>query len=184
MNAITILEREKFEPLGHPFEKTRVSVGFPDGSKKAIGQYWYPQSTKDGYGNIFIHPGQGDPGDILAILVHELVHNSCGVTGHGKKFKKLALEVGLEGKMRATVAGKELKSYLKKLARRLGKFPHSAIRPNAKPPTKKQSTRMIKMDCSDCGYIVRASTTAIVEHGPVICPCNNEQMSVEMPDEE
>lgn len=184
LNAIKILEKEKFKPVGHPFVKTRVSVGFPDGSKKAIGQYWYPQSTKDGYGNIFIHPGQGDPGDILAILVHELVHNSCGATGHGKKFKKLALEVGLEGKMRATVAGKELKTYLKKLSKRLGKFPHSAIKPNAKPPTKKQGTRMVKIECGDCGFICRAAMSKIIEVGAPLCACNEQTMTVEVPDEE
>ncbi len=182
LRAIEILETEKFQPLGKSFIKTRVSVGFPDGSKKAIGQYWYPESTADGYGNIFIHPGQGDPVDILGILVHKLVHNSCGEHGHGKGFKKLALAVGLEGKMRTTVPGKELTSYLKKLAKKLGNFPHSAIKKNAKPPTPKQTTRMVKMSCGDCGYICRAATSTIVDHGPVLCPCNESPMEVELPD--
>lgn len=183
LKAIEILEKEKFKPLGHPFVKTRVSVGFPDGSKKAIGQYWYPEATSDGHGNIFIHPGQGDPVDILAILVHELVHNSCGERGHGKVFKKLATAVGLEGKMRSTNASKELAVYLKKLAKKLGKFPHSAIKKGAKGPTPKQSTRMIKMECMVCGFICRASMSKILETGAPFCACTKMQMSVELPED-
>jgi hypothetical protein len=184
LKAIKILEKEKFKPLGHPLVKTRVSVGFPDGSKRAIGQYWYPESTKDGHGNIFIHPGQGEPVDILAILVHELVHNSCGVRGHGKQFKKLALAVGLEGKMRSTNAGPELVIYLKKLASRLGKFPHSAIKKGAEGPTPKQTTRMIRMECGKCGFICRASLSKILEIGAPFCACTVTQMQVDLPEED
>lgn len=181
---MAVLEKEKFKPKGKKFIKTRVSVGFPDGSKRAIGQYWYPESTKDGYGNIFIHPGQGDPVDVLAVLVHELVHNSCGERGHGKVFKQLAHGVGLDGPMRSTHAGKELKTYLKKLAKRLGKFPHSAIRKGAKPPVPKQGTRMIKMECGECGFICRASMSKILETGAPFCACSKTQMTVDLPDEE
>ena len=33
-------------------------------------------------------------------------------------------------------------------------------------------SRMIKMWCNDCGYICRASATAIATHGPVHCPAH------------
>lgn len=183
LKAIAILHTEKFEPLGAKFNSIRVSVGFPD-TKKAIGQWWPPKATEDNYSSIFIHPGKGDPVEILDILVHELVHDSCGLAaGHGPIFKKLALAVGLEGKMRSASAGKELKIYLKALAFRLGDFRHSALKKNAKPPTPKQTTRMVKMECPECGYKCRASMTVILNTGAVICPCNRESMTVEVPEQ-
>lgn len=183
LKAIAILAEEKFYPLGHKFNNIRVSVGFTS-RKKAIGQWWEPKSTADNHSSIFIHPGKGEPVDILGILVHELVHDACGAAaGHGPKFKKLALALGLEGKMRSTEPGKELTTYLKTVAKKLGKFPHSALKQNASP-IKKQTTRMIKMFCKDSDYKCRASLTSITEFGPVICPCHHEPMDVEMPDGE
>ncbi len=180
LKAIKILAEEKFYPMGHKFNSLRISVGFPS-RKKAIGQWWEPKSTKDNHSSIFIHPGKGEPVEILEILVHELVHDAVGAkAGHGPKFKKLALGLGLEGPMRSTSAGKELTKYLKDVAHRLGKFPHSALKQNASP-VKKQTTRMLKMACLDCGYICRAATTTIIDHGPVLCPCNSEPMDVEIP---
>lgn len=182
LNAIGILEKEKFAPLGHKFNKIRVSIGFTS-TKKAIGEWWKPESTVDGHSTIFIHPGQGDVVDVLQVLVHELVHDSVGIkAGHGPTFKKLALAVGLEGKMRSTHAGEALKKYLKTIAKRIGDFPHSQLKPNAKPPTPKQTTRMVKMECGDCGYKCRAALTVILNTGAVICPCNHETMTVEVPE--
>lgn len=184
LKAIGILLDEKFKPLGYKFNNIRVSVGFPS-TKKAIGQWWEPRATADGFSSIFIHPGQGIPSELLAILVHELCHDACGSkAGHGKIFKKCATAVGLEGKMRATVAGKELEKYLTSLAKRLGDFPHSALKPNAKPPTKKQTTRMVKMECGDCGFIARAAMSKILEVGAPSCACNQEPMNVEIPEDE
>lgn len=184
LNAIGVLYSEKFKPLGYKFNNIRVSVGFPD-TKKAIGQWWEPKATEDNFASIFIHPGKGNPIEILDILVHELVHDACGAkAGHGPIFKKCATEVGLEGKMRSAHANRELLGYLKKLAAKLGKFPHSPLRKNAKGPTPKQGTRMIKMECRMCGFICRASRAKILEVGPPYCACSQEQMAVHLPEEE
>ncbi len=180
LQAIDILKVEKFVPLGHKFNNIRISVGFTS-RKKAIGQWWEPKSTADHHSSIFIHPGRGEPVDILGILVHELVHDVCGAAaGHGPKFKKLATALGLEGKMRATEPGKELEKYLKTVAKRLGKFPHSALKQNASP-VKKQGTRMVKMECMLCGFICRAAISKIIEVGSPLCACGGGQMEVETP---
>jgi hypothetical protein len=44
--------------------------------------------------------------------------------------------------------------------------------------TKKQSTRMVKCECPDCGYIVR-TTRKWLEEGAPICPCNKREMRYE-----
>lgn len=184
LRAIDILGKEKFKPLGHKFNPIRVSVGFPD-TKKAIGQWWQPQSTTDGYASIFIHPGKGDEVEILGILMHELVHDACGIkAGHGPIFKKCALAVGLEGKMRSAGPSKETQAYLKKVASRLGNFPHSALKKGAKGPTPKQTTRMIKMECTTCGFICRASMSKILDTGAPYCACNKHQMLIHVPEDD
>ena len=116
-----------------------------------------------------------DINDVLAVLVHELVHAVVGnKAGHGPLFRKCALAVGLEGKMKSTTASPALKLRLNALAETLGVYPHGKLNLSGR---KKQSTRMVKMECPRCGYIARTSQKNIDEHGPVICPCNGEAMS-------
>lgn len=50
-----------------------------------------------------------EPLTILATLVHELVHTAVGTrVRHRAPFRRLALAVGLRGRMTATVAGPAL----------------------------------------------------------------------------
>jgi hypothetical protein len=106
-------------------------------------------------------------------LRHELVH-AAGRRGHGKEFKTLAVELGLTGPMTATVASPELLDFINwTLLPKLGKYPHGAITGRGQivvPPTepgdkpivlrpddrpKKQSARMLKAECPECGYTIR-----------------------------
>ena len=115
--AITLVSAHKFKPNGYAVPKLRVSVGLPygRGSKKAIGQHWHPKASDDKIGSIFISPTINDSIEVLATLVHEVVHGAVGNEAkHGPIFKKCALAVGLEGKMQATTASEELKKYFKK----------------------------------------------------------------------
>ena len=85
--------------------KVRVSVGQPfgRGGKKAIGEHWHPDASEDRVGQIFISPRINDTSEVLATLVHELVHAAIGNEhGHNRVFRKCAMAVGLEGPMRAT----------------------------------------------------------------------------------
>lgn len=184
--AITYIEKDLFKPAGYKLPKVRVSCGLPysRGSKTTIGEHWAPTTAGDKVGSIFISPIIDDSVEVLSTLTHELVHASVGNdAGHGAKFRKCALAVGLEGKMRSAGADKETQSYFESdIIKVLGRYPHSRLNIN-KRPKKKQSTRMIKMSCGDCEYIVRASATAISTNGPVICPCNEEPMNIEEKDE-
>lgn len=46
---------------------------------------------------------------------------------------------------------------------------------------KKQSTRLVKVQCSnqECGYVLRTTAKWIDKVGAPICPCNDLQMTVE-----
>ena len=37
-------------------------------------------------------------------------------------------------------------------------------------------TRMLKCECSACGYVARTTRRWLIEYGPPLCPCNGEPM--------
>ena len=159
-----------------------VSVGFPAGSRggsnMAIGQCHY--GTRDGNRTLFISPELGDPVRVLDVLLHEVIHASLpdGV-GHGAAFSQAARAFGLDGKPTATYAtkGTVLHDALTALARELGEYPHSTLS-FARAQGRKQSTRMLKMQCGGCGYIARTSSKWLDAYGPTICPCGAGPMDV------
>ena len=150
-----------FVNLGYPLPPVRASVGIPAGGNgkklKAIGQCWSNLASADNTTEIFICPSQSEPVAVLAILLHELVHAAVGLEcGHKGAFKRVALALGLEGKMTATYPGVKLASDLAELASTLGDYPHATLN-TALSGRKKQGTRMIKLECDDCGWSCRTS---------------------------
>lgn len=157
----------------------RVSVGFPGGrgpKTGVIGQCWNSHASSDAAPQIFIHPSLVDHDEILATLVHELVHaaDDCE-SGHKGQFVKWARAMGLEGKPTATHAGQDLVDQFKSIIEHLGDFPHAALGggDGGGDDEKKQSTRMIKVECPSDGYIVR-TTRKWLEIGVPTCPCGTE----------
>lgn len=180
-SAIELLSIGLFKRNGLTIPTVKVSTGLPGGrgGKKAIGQHWAPHASIDNVGSIFISPVIDETYLILSVLVHELVHASVGNEfKHGPVFTKAAKSVGLTGKMTATVASNELLDVLRdEVVSKIGVYPHAKLNISLSP-IKKQASRMIKMECISCGYIARTSQTNLNDHGPVLCPCNNEPMEV------
>jgi hypothetical protein len=168
-----------FEKAGHPLPEVRVSIGWPGGrgNKQAvIGQCWSASAVKDGKPAIFISPvlSEERPARILDVLRHELVH-ATGKFGHRGDFKKLAIDVGLTGKMTETVATPELTEKLEKLAARLGPFGHATISSGVRltglagPPV--QTTRMLKVQCPEDGYTARLTMKWLAQGAPQCGMC-------------
>lgn len=174
--AVTALA-PRYAALNYPLPQVRVSVGIPVGGKggklKRIGECWSPLASADKTTEVFICPSQSNAIDILAILTHELIHAAVGLEcGHKGAFKRVAKALGLEGKMTATVAGEKLTSELQSLAADLGEYPHAALN-TALSGRKKQSTRMLKLVCDDCGWTCRTAQKN-VDAGLPICHCGGE----------
>jgi hypothetical protein len=167
-----------FKAVGQELPQTRVSVGWPGGGgRKAttIGQCWAPSAAADGVPQMFISPVLGDPVQVLATLVHELVHAIDGCkSGHGAPFARIAKAVGLAGKMTATVAGDELKAKLAAIADRLGEYPHAKLISTS--GRKKQAARMILCECDACDYKCRTTRHNLDRLGAPICPGCDQQM--------
>lgn len=155
--------------------EVRVSVGWPGGRGKknaVIGQCWPTGLAADGKAQLFISPVIDDGVRVLDVLTHELIHawDDCQ-SGHKGPFTKLCRALGLEGKPTATVAGPELAEKLEAIAAELGDYPHAAL--SSSSPTKKQGTRMIKVECPEDGYTIR-TTEKWLAVGLPTCPCGSE----------
>ena len=165
-------------------EKLKVSCSFIQGSrgsklKNAIGVHYNPSVSADGFHEMMIQPSISDSVQAVGVLIHEMVHSIqthlyhdkngfLNVKPHGKEFRKIALAVGLEGKMTATTESPKLKAIIQKWIDELGEYPHAKMTLN--DSRKKQTTRMIKLECRQCGFICRASGGAIIKYGyPMHC---------------
>lgn len=137
-------------------------------SNRRIGECWAGNAAEDGTPQVFISPVLAESAEVLAVLLHEMVHVATPGDGHKAAFKRLATSLGLAGKMTATHAGDELVKRFKAL--KLGKYPHSKLTASA---GLKQSTRLLKATCECCGYIIRL-TWRWVEEGMPTCPQGGE----------
>lgn len=176
--ATDLLREGIFREQGAKVPDVRVSVGFPGGgsARKRIGEYWHASACTDAIPQIFISPVLGDGLQAIDVLVHELVHACTPGSGHKKPFKALGTKVGLVGPARSMGAGEALKLRLNALiSDKLGPYPHASINLQDR---KKQGTRMLKCECSACGYTVRTTTKWIETLGAPLCPCNNKTMEI------
>lgn len=173
LNDFAHAARPAFKDAGAPLpSNVRISIGFPSRGirSKSIGECWASTCTVDGVFEIFINPTLKNASRIADVLTHELVHAAVGLEAkHGRVFKKVAVALGLEGKMTATVAGQKWHDWAGPLLEKLGQFPgaplSSALASSAKP---KQSTRMLKCECGACGFTFRTSAKWL--QPTLICP--------------
>jgi hypothetical protein len=183
--------RPLFEQAGYPLPADmRFAIAFPSSGRNGsrVGECWHSPASADGSFEIIIRADLAEPGDVLAVLVRELVHAALPPEdNHGKRYKAAAVKIGLEGKMRAATPGHFLQERLNALAGDLGPLPHAALNINwrAIDKPKKQGTRMLKAECpgvdgEPCGYAVRLAAKWLRDVGPPHCP-KHGAMTAELP---
>lgn len=157
--------------------KFRVSVGFPKGARKAIGQCWNTVCSADKAAEIFVHPALEKLEPVLSTLLHELVHACVGVEhGHRKPFIKVAKALGFNAPWKSTPASPELSAKLLELGKSLPPFPHAALADLQKE--KKQGTRMLLVSCAMCGCKVRMTQKWLDTAGAPACGCGAGDMVI------
>ena len=169
---------EKLKPIfkkqGYDVPKVQVSCGFTSSGKNHhAGECWSTTATKAVINEIYISPKYDDAVEVMDILVHELVHavDNCEHK-HGAEFKKIALAVGLEGKMRSAFAGAKLKNELIEIAKSLSPYPH--VKLNIPTIIRIYKPRP-KARCSECGYEIGIFKKW--QHlGAPICPVHKIEM--------
>jgi hypothetical protein len=172
--------RPDFEKLGNPLpDKIRTAIAFTSTGKRGHmpGECWYPDSSDDQHHEIFIRADISDPVDVLAVLVHELIHTVLPPEAkHGKTFRSLAHRIGLEGQMRHTRPTPLFRERLNIIAKNLGALPHAKLNfVSGSDVAKKQVTRHLKAECGKdgCGYRVQISAKWARAALPN-CPMNPE----------
>jgi hypothetical protein len=175
LNQIAAKLAPTFAEKGAPLPaRIRIAIAFPStGSRgKRIGECWDKTASGDGSFEIMIRPDIDDPTEAAAILTHELCHAAAGIAaGHGKAFKRIANAMGLVGPMKSTTAGPEFLALAAPILSKVGPLPHARLDLGGlttKP--KKQTARLIKCECDECGYIVRTARKWIMDAGAPICP--------------
>ena len=164
-----------FKLLGYQVPSVEISVGFTGCGKNtnSIGECWPTVLAGDNSNHIFITPTLEDPFQVLEVITHELVHaiDDCKHK-HGKEFKRIATQIGLEGPMRATTAGDILSIELRRIAKELGKFPHRKL----SLPIKKMVIRQRpSAECPECEYRV-PMLKLYCQFGAPLCPIHKVQM--------
>lgn len=154
----------------------RISTGWPShrataARKRVVGQCWMPESSADGVCQIFISPVAVDPVDVAAITMHEMIH-AAGARSHKAEFSRPAKALGLVKPWTGTQPSDLLKADLAKLVEKLGPYPHANLIPGT-GPVKTQGTRLLKVECPECGYAARI-TRKWISVGLPTCPCGME----------
>ncbi len=175
LNALTLAARGTFAAQGFTLpDAIRCSVGFTSrGIKgKAIGQCWSSNASADKHFEIFIHPGYQSDGPFMAdILTHELCHAATPGAGHGPVFKRCATRMGLAGPMRsAGFPDKVPPPWAQIILDTLGAFPAADLTGGkVEGGPKKQTSRLVKAECVDCGLIFRITAKYVNERNELRC---------------
>ena len=161
-------------------QRVMISCGFQKGrhgSGQAIGQCWPPSLTPDGTSHMFVCPTLHEPIEVLATALHECTHAACGnECGHKGEFKRVAVSLGLQGKMTATYAAPQtpLWDALTQVADTLGPYPHSKL---VVPPRLKKPGKWVRlMSPENEDYTLVISQNSLDEIGWPMDPGGNEMV--------
>ncbi|WP_441227971.1 hypothetical protein AB7813_08170 [Tardiphaga sp. 20_F10_N6_6] len=186
LNELAAKLAPRFEELGHPLPKFRVSIGFTSGGANggANGQCWSDACTDDKHYTIFISPSEATSMAIAAILNHELIHAAVGLKeGHKGEFAAMMKATGMVRPFTSSVPGDEFKAWVQPFIDELGEIPHAQLKVRGEGGVKlfkkggggvdaaggdgdgepvndlpkKQTTRLLKCECTECGYTVRVT---------------------------
>jgi hypothetical protein len=185
--AVEELDALILDETGAAKAPVRVSCGWPstgaikraNAKSRRIGECWHSGASGDGTREIFISPALDHPVEVVGVLLHELIHAYLPEeVGHKAPFARIARAVGLAGKPTATFveAETDLAETIVEIIRRLGEYPHKVL---DRAPRTPEKTRMLKVECPCCGYILRTARKNLEERGFVRCSCGAETTSPE-----
>lgn len=182
LNACVQELRPIFDGINCPLpQKIRVTMSLTK-KKKIIGVCYNAECSEDGTNEILIRLDQQNAVEIAAVLTHELIHAAVGLAeGHKGEFKRVALAVGLEGRMTSTIPGETLRYKLETIVKDLGEFPHARLNMDGATSSgpKKQGTRMKKVICAECGYTARVTGKWLEQGTPHCADITHGQMVTE-----
>jgi hypothetical protein len=97
-----------------------------------------------------------------------LVAGNCDRSGH--LFRHIVVSVGLSGRRTERPPGLLFPELLEPVLHRLGPLPGTALAAEPLDAPVKQTTRLVRVACPVCGYVVRVAQKWLGEKGPPHCP--------------
>lgn len=159
-----------------------ISCGFPKGrhgAGRAIGECYHPGACPgaEELRPIFICPTLEKPNEVLAVVLHEIVHAALPKeVAHKKRFKDAVFGLGLTGKATATVCepGSDLDKRFDALVEKLGPYPHSAM--GLRRKVVKGAGWPRYKSVNEEAYKVLVSPKMLEEHGAPLDPWGDEMV--------
>ncbi len=212
LNAAVEIFRPRFVEIGLPLpEVVRISVGFPlagarGENRRILGITVCRKASTAGVNEVFISPLYDNAHDVLATVLHELIHAADDLeSGHRGRFADAFAALGFEGSTLSVTPGVTLSMEFATIAASLGPYPHAALdadilcgkrdAPVAAPvggdeaaPVRRrvssgpvtQTTRMIKVSCvtpdCECGGYTVRTTRRWLDIGSPLCPAGQIMM--------
>lgn len=175
LNAFIDKARVKFAEINAQIPyNVRVAVGFTSKGYKGsvIGECWSDSASESGHYEIFVKPTLNNVARVCGVLTHELIHCAIGLDkGHNAAFKRVATDLGLTGKMTATVEGPDWFKWALPIIAELGELPYAALSADGMSTgRKKQKTNLRKVECPECGWLARVTSKHIDGHDVLLCP--------------
>lgn len=180
-NLLVEKMRPRFSELNHPIPTNlRISCGFTSSGARGrvIGECWMPAASDDSSFEIFIRPDQATKQQVVAVLVHELIHAALGPKHkHDKTFGLMARNLGLEGPLTATRGGEQLWAWVDPLMEDMPKYPGAKLHAAVRAPWKRiqPSTPHVNLRCPECGYYAK-TTKDMLDIGRLECPIDGEEL--------
>ena len=137
-------------------ERLFVGVGLLD--RRAVGRTYSDKLSSVGAVEITVEQTRDSTVEVAGTLVHELIHAS-GIHGHRRDFAKAGRQLGLCGKPRSMRFDQALPEWAETIVEMIGPYPPGTLQ--HPPREKRQTTRMLKVECQACGMIWRASRSAL-----------------------
>lgn len=151
----------QFQPSKVRYSCSLQSGGMTKG--RALAHVHYAHSTGNSYHEIRMgvelggRKLKGDSARVADVLLHEMIHTCATRAGHGGAFKQIATNIGLRGKMTATVASDDLRERIwDDVVSVLGRYPHKSVHLVPRGQRGKGS-RLKKAECLKCGFNFRTT---------------------------
>lgn len=137
----------------------RVGVGFPSTFKRSgtLVECFPATSSGDAHAEVIVSPTVADPGEVYGYLLAGILHTLPGAMQRASvTFTSAAKAAGIESDdgFKTLRFGPQYFQQWEQIIDSLGPYPHAELSVADK---KTQSTRMIKLVCPQCGYILRTT---------------------------
>lgn len=139
--------------------RIRVACGFPSTFRRSgtLAESWPSEASGDATHEILISPTVALPVEVFPLLLAQALHSLPGAMSRDSAtWRSACLDAGLvpDESFKTLSAGEGLWEVYGSKVEALGPYPHAEISAGTK---KTQATRMIKLECPTCGYIVRTT---------------------------